>query len=268
MKKKISITINERTLSQIESRIDGLRIRSISQSIEELVEKALREDRTAIILATTPIKANKKAIAEKPLLTVNGLTIIEHAISKLVENKFQKIYIVGHHFTLTGIYDKIGDGSKYGEKITYVEEEPLSWNGIKKLAETFNGPLLVAFCDIVFDEFDIEELWNQHIRSKALATLLINTNPPKFAHKELTVKVKGRKIIEFSHMDKQDFKLYFAGVFVAEPEMLKGTSNFESVFFSFAKTGMVNAYIQTTNYYHIHTKLEEKRLKAQLRNRR
>ena len=49
-KVKISITINEKTLHDIESIIDSIYIRNRSQAIEHLVKNVLGENKTAVIL--------------------------------------------------------------------------------------------------------------------------------------------------------------------------------------------------------------------------
>ena len=49
-KLKISITINEKTLRDIDSIIDSIYIRNRSQAIEHLVKYALGENKTAVIL--------------------------------------------------------------------------------------------------------------------------------------------------------------------------------------------------------------------------
>ena len=49
-KTKISITINEKTLHDIDSIIDNIYIRNRSQAIEHLARNALGENKTAVIL--------------------------------------------------------------------------------------------------------------------------------------------------------------------------------------------------------------------------
>ncbi|MCX6803734.1 MAG: hypothetical protein NTY48_04145, partial [Candidatus Diapherotrites archaeon] len=120
MKHKISVTINEKTLSQVLGLVDGVRINGLSQAIEYLLEKALIDQRIAVIMATTPPKKEHATdFEERPLLKVEGKTIIEHAVQKLSESKFKKIFIVGGHNLLTKVYSVIGDGSSFGVEIKY-----------------------------------------------------------------------------------------------------------------------------------------------------
>ena len=57
MKQKVSITINSKMLRDVDSLVDNIFIRNRSQSIEYLIEKALKETKTAVILAD-----NKKSL--------------------------------------------------------------------------------------------------------------------------------------------------------------------------------------------------------------
>lgn len=49
-KSKISITINEKTLKEIDFIVDNVYIRNRSQAIEHLVKNALGENKAAVIL--------------------------------------------------------------------------------------------------------------------------------------------------------------------------------------------------------------------------
>mgnify|MGYP001185314162 CR=1 FL=1 len=51
MKNKISITIDIKTLNKVDSIVDNVYIRNRSQAIEHLIDNALGENRTAVILS-------------------------------------------------------------------------------------------------------------------------------------------------------------------------------------------------------------------------
>ena len=262
MKQKISITINERTLNQVSSLVDGIKISGISQSIEYLLEKALLDQKIAIILAIAPPKKEKTAnFEDRPLLKVNNKPLIEHAIIKLSESNFKKIFILGNHKLLTKVYGTIGDGSNYGVEMTYVEEESSSRGlGLKKTIGSINSSFLIVFCDIYFSNFNLEDLWKQHLRYKALATLLLDTLPPQYTHKEIVANIRGHQIIEIKNLAKNNFLPYFTGVFVAEPDFLKLSERFTNVFPNLANKGLLNGYVESVPYAHLHTSKEEKKI--------
>jgi NDP-sugar pyrophosphorylase family protein len=262
LKRKISITINEKTLKHVSSLVDGIRISGTSQAIEYLLEKALADQRPAIIMATTPQKKYHGVdFEERPLLKVNGKTLIEHAIEKLSESKFKKIFIVGGHKILTKIYSIVGDGSAFGVEIKYSEEEASSGGlGLKKIRDLINSSFLVVFCDIYFSNFNLEELWKQHTRFGGISTLLLNTIPPAYVHKEIVAKIKGHQIIEIKNVEKNNFLPYFSGVFVAEPEFISLPEKLKDVFPNLSKKGLLNGYVESTPYFHLHTLKEAKRI--------
>ena len=103
---KISITINEKIINEIDSIIDNIFIRNRSQAIEYLVQNSLGGNKTAVILSGGPEKKiSIPGIGYRPLAKLNGSTVIEKAIKKLRENGFKKIYIVARHKILTKIFE-------------------------------------------------------------------------------------------------------------------------------------------------------------------
>ena len=56
MKKRITITLDEKILKNIDPVIDRIYIRNRSQAIEFLIGKTLGENKTAVVLATGPAK--------------------------------------------------------------------------------------------------------------------------------------------------------------------------------------------------------------------
>ncbi|MCX6803733.1 MAG: hypothetical protein NTY48_04140, partial [Candidatus Diapherotrites archaeon] len=132
--------------------------------------------------------------------------------------------------------------------------------GLKKIKGTVNSSFLVIFCDIFFSNFNLEELWKQHLRHKGIATLLLNTIPPLYSHKEVVAKIRGNQIIEIRSFEKNQFLPYFSGVFVAEPDFFNLPEKFRDVFPALAKKGLLTSYIESVPYLHLHTLKEAKRL--------
>ena len=93
-KTKISITINEKTLQDIDSIIDNIYIRNRSQAIEHLAKNALGENKSAVILLggnEERVKISKNGY--RPTAKVKNTTVIEMALKKLRENNFKSIFI-------------------------------------------------------------------------------------------------------------------------------------------------------------------------------
>src|SRR3989338_10430257 len=117
-KSKISITINEKILTEIDSIIDNVYIRNRSQAIEHLVKNALGENKTAVILLggnAEHLKISRDGY--RPTARIKDKSVIELALKKLRENSFKIIYIVARHEILTKIFEMAKDGTDYGMKI-------------------------------------------------------------------------------------------------------------------------------------------------------
>lgn len=262
MKNKISITINERIIKDINSLIDNIYIRNRSQAIEFLVNKALGEDKIAVILAGgNEEKLKLFGNAYKPTAKIGGSTVIEIAIKKLRRNGFKTVYIVARHNVLTSIFQIIADGVEYGVKVNYIEEKESqgSADSLKLLRGKIKTSFLVVYCDIIFDAMDINGIWERHLKHKAISTLMITSVPTSsiYLGKVGHVKVEGNKMVEFVEKPpKAESTIFFCGLFMAEPELLeyKGHSLETEVFQELIKKGYLYGYLSSKEYLHIHNK--------------
>ena len=123
-KTKISITINEKTLQDIDSIIDNIYIRNRSQAIEHLAKNALGENKAAVIL----LGGNEERIRiskdeYRPTAKIKDISVIELALKKLRENNFKTVFIIARHSLLTKLFEMLKDGIDYGVKINYIEEK-------------------------------------------------------------------------------------------------------------------------------------------------
>jgi NDP-sugar pyrophosphorylase family protein len=180
MKKKISITIDQKTLADIDAIVDNIFIRNRSQAMEHLVRASLGDNKVAVILAGGE---------EKPFMLSDGryrftarvgrFAVVERAVKKLRSHGFKTIYIVARHVLLTKFFEILKEGADYGVSITYIEEKISA--GSAQSLRLANGHVsttfLVVYADIVFDNVNLEELWNSHVKQNALAT--ITQRPPE-----------------------------------------------------------------------------------------
>ena len=259
-KTKISITINEKTLQDIDSIIDNVYIRNRSQDIEHLAKNALGENKTAVILLggnEGNIKISKNEFS--PTARIKNSTVIGMAIKKLRENNFKTLFIVARHNLLTKMFEMLKDGAEYGVKINYVEEksangtadslrllkgkiknnfivvygdiifskiniEEKSSNGTADSLELLKGKIntnfIVVYGDIIFSKINIDELWNDHIKQNSVATIMLTTSPKP--SEKGTVRVEGNKVLTFTQKQKKsDIYLVFSPIFVAEPQIFE-----------------------------------------------
>ncbi|HSW71144.1 MAG TPA: nucleotidyltransferase family protein, partial [Gammaproteobacteria bacterium] len=110
-----------------------------------------------------------------PLLKVGGSYLIQHAIQSLSKAGIQDI-VINVHYLKDQILSALGDGSRYGVKLTYsIEEERLETGGgiVKALPLLGKAPFVVVSGDIVTD-YPIAQLWKKPLR---LAHLVMVENP-------------------------------------------------------------------------------------------
>ena len=261
---KISITINEKTLQDIDSIIDNIYIRNRSHAIEHLANNALGENKTAVILLGGNEEHLKISKGEyRPTAKIKNNAVIELGIKKLRENNFKTIYIIARHNLLTKLFEMLKDGIGYGVKINYIEEK--SSNGtadsLRLLKGRINNNFLVVYGDIVFGKINIDELWNDHIKQSATTTIMLTTSPKP--SEKGTVRVEGNKVLTFTQRPKKsDIYLVFSPIFVTEPQIFEysGSSLEFDVFPELAEKGLLNGHLSSEKEMHVHSKKDLKEL--------
>src|SRR3989344_4959604 len=256
-KKKISITINGKTLQDIDGIIDNIYIRNRSQAIEHLVNNALGENRIAVILLGGKEEHLRIGKDYSPTAAVKNNMVIGLAVKKLRENGFKTVFIVARNALLTRLFEILKDGSAYGVKINYIEEK--SSNGtadsLRLLKGKISSNFLVVYGDIVFSKISIDSLWNEHIRHNAATTIMLTTSPKP--SEKGTVKVEGNKVLTFTQKPKKsDIYLVFSPIFVAEPQIFEyaGPSLEFDVFPKLAERWLLNSHLSSEKEVHKHSK--------------
>lgn len=271
MKTKISITLNSKILKEVDSIVDNLFIRNRSQAIEYLIKRTFVENKTAVILAGGD--ANKLIIEKnifRPVFNFSGLTPLELTINTLRKNNFKIIYIVGRKPILNEMFKVVGNGSEFGVKIEYVDEKidaKGSADSLRLLKGKIKNSFLTVFCDIIIDNIDLKGLWEEHLRRKAMTTLLIATSP-KANFSGGIIFMEGNKVKRFLEKPKKvESFIFFTGVFISEPEIFEysGKSLQYHVFPKLAEKGMLYGYLSDKEHLHFHSKKDILRLEKKLK---
>ena len=263
-KTKISITINGKTLQDIDSIIDNIYIRNRSQAIEHLAKNALGENKAAVILLggnDGHLRISKEDY--RPTARIKNNSVIELGLKKLRENNFKTVFIVARHNLLTKLFEMLKDGTNYGVKINYIEEK--SSNGtadsLRLLKGRVNANFLVVYGDLIFNKINIEELWNDHIKQNAIATIMLTTSSKP--SEKGTVRVEGNKVLTFTQKPKKsDIYLVFSPIFVADPQIFEysGASLEFNVFPELADKGLLNGHLSSEKEVHIHSRKDLERI--------
>ncbi|MBK9015130.1 MAG: nucleotidyltransferase family protein [Saprospiraceae bacterium] len=112
----------------------------------------------------------------KALVEVNGVTLLEVAIRRLVTAGCRELIVNVHHFA-EQIIDFLGKNEQFGIRIAISDERERlldTGGGLKKAAWFFDDdqPFLVCNADVLTD-MDLAHFYQKHLESGALATLAV-----------------------------------------------------------------------------------------------
>lgn len=171
----------------------------------------------------------------KPMLPVVNRPIMEHVIERLKDAKVEEIIVLLYHQPEV-IKGYFGDGSGFGVKINYVEqEEDYGTAGAVKRAERYLNETFIVISGDIITDFSLLELVDFHREKGARFTLGLYSvpNPLQFG---VVITDKEGKILKF--LEKPGWGEVFSdtintGIYVVEPEVLSYIP--EGSFFDFAK---------------------------------
>lgn len=192
----------------------------------------------------------------KALVTVNGTTLLELTINKLIQHGFNEIIINIHYFG-NQIIDFLKSKNNFNISITISDESELlldTGGGLKKTAYFFNDnkPFLVHNVDIV-SEINLTELYAQHLQSDAIATLAVKNRKSSryfiFDENLFLCGWKNEKTGETvsANNNKPTFNLAFSGIHVLSPEIFnfikdEGVFSITNSYLKIAATEKIKAY--------------------------
>lgn len=218
MKTRLTITLPESTLKQVDKLVDKKKIRNRSHAIEHLIEKSLTPSiSTAIILAG----GLKNETTLKPLTVLNTKPLIFYTLDLLKKSGVKNI-IIATNSQGKQLEELLGDGSAYDLAISYsYEDKPLGTAGALKNIEDKlpnTQPFFVIAGDIL-TTIDLGDMANFHTKHQALVTMAVKPRPAQQAYDN--VFVQGHTVVDFkSSSDDDVVGIVNAGVYLFEPEVL------------------------------------------------
>lgn len=161
----------------------------------------------------------------KPLLPVAGTSLIVWNLLLLRRHGVTEVLINLHHLGLM-IEQTLGDGSRYGLRLTYSHEPVIlgTGGGIKQAEPFFEGqPFLVLNGDTLL-ELDLGALIQAHRERDALATMVLREDPEAERWGPVEVDQAGQ-ILSINGRGRKGSgptqRLMFAGVHVMHPRLLR-----------------------------------------------
>jgi NDP-sugar pyrophosphorylase family protein len=214
-KTRLTITLSEDLVSQLDALVDGSSVKNRSNAIETILKDSLSPTvRTAIILAGGASEKDDPA-----LLKIGGDTLLAYTLSLLKKHHIQRV-IIALNKNRRLLMKTFGDGSRFDLKIEYnLEDKPLGTGGAVKKALPMlgNAPFLVIHSDVL-TTINLTELFAFHFGEKSLATIAVKPrmSEPKYGQ----VFIQGNKIARFLEQGAKDgISIINTGVYVFDPKI-------------------------------------------------
>jgi NDP-sugar pyrophosphorylase family protein len=166
----------------------------------------------------------------KALVEINGITLLEYSIRKLLKYGFDDIIINVHHFGQI-IIDFLKTKNNFAANISISDESDLlldTGGGLKKAAWFFRGneSFLLYNCDIVSD-INLTALYEYHLKNKGIATLAVrDRNSTRYLLMDDNRRlqgwwnvINGRRIIVNGKFEELN-SMAFSGIHILDPEIL------------------------------------------------
>lgn len=153
----------------------------------------------------------------KHLIQVGGKAILEHCLDALRTCGIFEAVIVTHYMS-QAIRDHFGDGSKFGFKITYVEQKAVLGTGnAASVAEScVDDDFILVYGDLLFSSDAIKSVLKAHKEKLVAAVVAVVPvdKPESYGIIELDSKKRFKRIIEKPKREDAPSNLANAGLYV------------------------------------------------------
>ncbi len=158
------------------------------------------------------------ASCPKPMLKINGKPILEIVIENCIAYGLKTFYI-SVNFLKDQIINYFEDGSKWGIKISYLqEEERLGTAGsLSLLPDHINSPIFVTNCDVL-TKCDLGSVINAHLTNNSKATIVTKEYETKIPFG--VIKTDGNLVLSFEEKPNYIHNVN-TGLYVLNPEIYK-----------------------------------------------
>lgn len=183
------------------------------------------QELTAVILIGGPGTRLQPLTNDRPksVLPVLNKPFMEHFIAYLRQYGIKDI-ILTLSYLPDVIREYLGDGSRYGVRLTYcLEEEPLGTAGAVKNAEAYLDNTFFVLNGDVFTDMDLGDMLAFHRENKAKATISLTwvDDPSAFGVVETDGEKRVKQFIEKPPLAEATTNWINAGTYILEPEVLE-----------------------------------------------
>ena len=224
---RLTITLKQEVLKQLDDLIDGTRIRNRSHAIEYVLSKHFAPKvRRALILAGGKGLKMRPFTYEMPkaLIPLNGRPVLEHIIESLRRYDIREL-VISIGYQGQKIKQHFGDGSKYGVRIIYLDQgknETGTAQPVLQARKIFDGQPFIVYYGDVLANVDLADMIDFHLSTNALVTMALTS--VNRSSDWGVVRVQGTKV--YSLLEKPDHRknlshVINAGIYIFEPKALE-----------------------------------------------
>ena len=160
----------------------------------------------------------------KPAIPILGKPLVGYVAEYLARYGIDEIVVNLHHRP-ESVRRALGDGSRFGVKLHYVEEPVIlgTSGALDNTREFFEHETFVVVNGKIITDIDLSAALATHRSTKALATLVLlpNTRRERFS----VVETEGERITRFGGMpvenDAGPAPLMFTGIHILEPRIFE-----------------------------------------------
>jgi NDP-sugar pyrophosphorylase family protein len=158
----------------------------------------------------------------KPAIPILGKPLVGYVAEYLAGYGIDEIVVNLHHRP-ESVRRALGDGSRFGVKLYYVEEPVIlgTSGALDNTREFFERETFVAVNGKIITDIDLKAALETHRKTNAIATLVLlpNTRRERFS----VVKTEGGHVKAFGGMpvDEAPVPLMFTGIQILEPRIFE-----------------------------------------------
>lgn len=158
------------------------------------------------------------ATRPKPMIPVAGKPMLEIVLDRFIASGFGRFYI-SVNYLKEQIKDYVGDGSRWGVKIDYLEEEdPLGTAGaLSLLPEVPREPIVVSNADVL-TRIDMEALLRYHHEHDAAMTVAVRNYDVAVPYG--VIVTEDHEVKDLQEKPTINY-LISAGIYVLSPEVVQ-----------------------------------------------
>jgi NDP-sugar pyrophosphorylase family protein len=202
----------------------------------------------------------------KALVELNGQTLLQITIQKLIKAGFNHIVVNVHHFSQL-VIDYLKENRNFGADIIISDESDClldTGGGLKKAAPFFpdGQPVLIHNVDII-SSINLADLYATHCKNKVLATLAVRSRPSSrvllFDEENLLRGWKnistGELKLPLTATNPNDLNAYaFSGIHIINHELLQlitetGKFSMIDVYLRLSASQPIMAYHHDADYW-------------------